>query len=297
MIIGLTGKARSGKDTAADYLCSRYGFERYSLASPMKRAVCAMMEMDESIFDSTRKEVPLKLVDVSPRYMLQTLGTEWGRNIIGEDLWLKFLQNMYDKLPISAKVVVTDVRFENEAEWIRSVGGNVIHIESDPDLTERIDNVDHVSEMTIAKHSSDFMLYNPMSISEYHKEIDRLHKNILKPKRKEYDPPEIDVWLPEDDVKESGSIEGIQRDIVEWANEVFPNRKSHDALAKLIMEEIPEMINSGGTDPLEAADVFILMLDYVWLKDIDIIKAIKDKMAINRKRSWKQAENGMMRHE
>lgn len=83
------------------------------------------------------------------------------------------------------------------------------------------------------------------------------------------------------------SLRDLQQEITAWADAQFPNRTAHDALVKLILHEIPEFCRNP-RDPLEYADLEILLVDVASLNGIDIESAVEDKMAINRKRSWRR---------
>jgi hypothetical protein len=73
------------------------------------------------------KELPTeRLNGHTVRFALQTLGTEWGRNIMGADFWVKQWEATLDGLP---GAVADDVRFVNEAQAIMSRGGIVLRIE------------------------------------------------------------------------------------------------------------------------------------------------------------------------
>lgn len=88
-----------------------------------------------------------------------------------------------------------------------------------------------------------------------------------------------------------------QRMIAEWADAVYPNRTPEHALTKMMLHEIPELLQGGVNDPLEFADVAILLFDIAHLKGIDIGKAISDKMEINKKRIWGiDRHTGVMSH-
>jgi NTP pyrophosphatase (non-canonical NTP hydrolase) len=91
------------------------------------------------------------------------------------------------------------------------------------------------------------------------------------------------------------TIRGLQREIAEWADEVFPHRTIHDVLAKLVMEEIPELLLS--LKPEEFADLLVLALDGANLLGIDVQQAVHDKMAINRARTWViDPATGLLKH-
>jgi len=93
------------------------------------------------------------------------------------------------------------------------------------------------------------------------------------------------------------TVQDLQEEIKTWADQVFPNRTPYSALSKLVMEEIPELLNGGLDDPGEWADLLILVLDGADLRGIDVVQAAFDKMEINRHRTWKvNPETGIMHH-
>lgn len=117
MIVGLSGKAGAGKDTIADYLVKLHGFEKLSFAQPLKDML-AVLGVD--VTNREHKEDPdFGLCGRSPRFLMQTLGTEWGRDIVHKNLWIHLLEN---NIRPGRRYVVSDVRFEDEAAWLRRVG-------------------------------------------------------------------------------------------------------------------------------------------------------------------------------
>jgi len=158
-LIGLSGLARSGKDTTGRFLSELIGCPTYALASPIKQACNELFGWDSRHSDGELKEVADPFWGVSPRYAYQTLGTEWGRNLIRDDIWLKRAEMMLDK---HGSLIVTDVRFENEAKWIRDMGGKLIHVKR-----EGIESVlKHASENGVAIQPEDVVLYNNWSIEQ-----------------------------------------------------------------------------------------------------------------------------------
>lgn len=136
-IIGLTGHARSGKDTAGQYLVENYGFTRIGLADGVREALYALnpVHYDEAgrnvgrIQDQVDKH-GWDYVKGSEhvRELIQRMGTEAGREIHGYDCWINLADRKVKALGPKAKVVVTDVRFPNEAEWVKALGGEVWEI-------------------------------------------------------------------------------------------------------------------------------------------------------------------------
>lgn len=91
--------------------------------------------------------------------------------------------------------------------------------------------------------------------------------------------------------------ETIGQLIIGWADQVFPDRTITNAISKLVLEEIPEYLNNR-TDPMELADLGILVYDIANLAGVDLDSAIRKKMAINKERSWYiDPETGLMKHE
>lgn len=129
-LIGLHGRAHSGKDTVAVILRERHGFARTAFAQPIKDALCILFQsfgLTRAHFEDPQlKEADLPGMCRSPRYLMQTLGTEWGRHLVGEDLWIAHLERRTKYY--GSRIVVTDVRYEDEAQWIRAQGGRVWHI-------------------------------------------------------------------------------------------------------------------------------------------------------------------------
>lgn len=159
MLIGLCGFKGSGKDTVADYLVESFGFVKIQNADPIRRALAAMFEIDIATFtDVNVKELPLpELKDHSPRFLQQTLGTEWGRTI-DPDLWVWLAQQKINKYYTSGvrHLVVSDVRFENEARAIKARGGVVWHVER-PGIV-RTDG--HPSEKGLPPEFIDLAIHN-----------------------------------------------------------------------------------------------------------------------------------------
>jgi NTP pyrophosphatase (non-canonical NTP hydrolase) len=92
------------------------------------------------------------------------------------------------------------------------------------------------------------------------------------------------------------SVQELQREIAEWIDPLNPDRTSLSTIAK-ILEELGELIASERmNDPLELADVAILVLDLFYLQQVDLSEAVRAKLAINKSRNWQIADSGAMRH-
>lgn len=133
-LIGLLGRKGSGKDTAAMALLSR-GYQNVKFAGALKDMVRALLSYQgvdphtvERMVEGDLKEEPtIFLGGQSPRFAMQTLGTEWGRNLIADDLWVKSAIRRAGDL----RTVITDVRFPNEMEAVVAAGGVCFGITAD----------------------------------------------------------------------------------------------------------------------------------------------------------------------
>ena len=130
MIIGLTGKARAGKDTVADILCKNHDFVRVAFADPIKRMTQALLSMNPVVLEQMKDMRMQFLSGITPRRIMQTLGTEWGRELIMEDIWLRFAIEKIEVLQQMGvkNIVVTDVRFQNEAESLHALGAKIYEV-------------------------------------------------------------------------------------------------------------------------------------------------------------------------
>jgi len=161
-LIGLAGPAGSGKDTIADYLVETYDYDKMSFAAPIKDALCAMFNWDPSkLNDREWKEAVLPDIGKSPRQLMQTLGTEWGRNLVNPHLWLIIAKGEIEYAQHhDFDIVVSDVRFENEAKMIREMGGVIWHIERDPKAAKMA----HASEAGVERTLDDVLFLNTGTI-------------------------------------------------------------------------------------------------------------------------------------
>lgn len=165
-IVGFTGRKRSGKDTAAAVYVQA-GYTRLSFASPLKNMIAALLQYQGvpssiimDMIEGNAKEVPTPFLGGrSPRHCMQTLGTEWGRDLIKTNLWADVLINTARHFPL---VVVSDVRFPNEVETIRKAGGVVYRINR-PGL---VANDHHSSEVQIDELDVDGELTNSAASAE-----------------------------------------------------------------------------------------------------------------------------------
>jgi hypothetical protein len=209
-LIGISGKISSGKDLAGKILNDLSGdiFENKKFADKLKDIVCMLIgctreqledrdfkekELGEewwyytdSLFNSTdseenlysyskyhrqlKNDLDFYIIKLTPRTLLQLLGTECGRQIIHPNIWVNALFADYDTSSnYDSNWIITDVRFPNECQAIKNRGGIVIKINRDSDV---VDN--HSSETALDNYDGfDFVVDNNGS-------IDDLTNNLIK---------------------------------------------------------------------------------------------------------------------
>jgi hypothetical protein len=179
MIIGLSGWARAGKDTVADHLVDSFGFVKLSFATPMREALVRLNPMIRVAGYPTELASAVRLMgwenlkSESPdvRGLMQRLGTEVGREMFGDDFWVKAAINA---IPEGANVVFSDVRYPNEANAVRALGGKVWRVYRDGIGPAN----GHTSENALGDYSFDAGVENFDTLEELHKTVDNLIKEI-----------------------------------------------------------------------------------------------------------------------
>ena len=137
MIIGISGKKYSGKDTIADHIVKKFGFVKISFGDTLKKALKVIFNFNDEQLYGNKKEVVDNYWKVSPREMMQYVGTDLFRNKMKADypnicdnIWILSVQKQIELLNAAGKsnIVISDVRFENEYNMIRSAEGKIIHV-------------------------------------------------------------------------------------------------------------------------------------------------------------------------
>lgn len=195
-IIGVNGYARSGKDTTADILVEHCGFKRVAFADKLREAAYALnpivtpdpwgKKIDSDFLLDQPTCNPFRLQAVIDRYtwdgykntafeqeirgILQRLGTEVGRQILGESIWVDAVLNDLDD---EGKYVFTDCRFANEAEAVTDLWGQVWRIDRPGVLPAN----DHISEVGLDDWNFDVRINNAGSIDDLkEKVLDHAHR-------------------------------------------------------------------------------------------------------------------------
>lgn len=178
MIVGLSGYARAGKDTAALALIEERGFRRVGFADKLREfalAIDPIVSVENLGYGAVVKHRLSHRVNAEGwteakrvpevRTLLQRLGTEAGRKILGDNVWIDAALRGIDA---NEDVVITDVRFPNEAQAIRDRCGEVWRIER-PGLSAV--NA-HESETALDGFPFDATIYNGTT-------VEHLRENVI----------------------------------------------------------------------------------------------------------------------
>ena len=185
MIIGIIGKKFNGKSEIANYLQSKeeLNFIRLSFAEKVKEAANVIYGLDFEQLYGDQKEVTDKRYNLTPRVILQKLGTEVARNI-HPLTWVKSLELTYNRLEtednrtrqvlarqsLNRNYVIDDCRFLNESEWIRSKQGIIVKV-----IREMPGVIDeHQSEVEMENIHPDYVIYNNKNIPHLYYEINKI---------------------------------------------------------------------------------------------------------------------------
>lgn len=159
-LIGFCHRARVGKDTAGSYLISNYGFKRIAFADFIKKELDQLL----SVFGQKYQE--------ENKTSLRPMLIAWGQFRREQDPnhWLGSVEKIINK-ELQTKFVITDVRYPNEANFIKSQGGVVIRL-------KRNTGIDIPSEAVMDEFKTDFTIDNNQALEDLYKNIDTLMNKI-----------------------------------------------------------------------------------------------------------------------
>jgi len=127
IIIGIAGAMGAGKTTAADELVRQFFVCKLSFATPLKEAACSLFGLKPEDFSQGKSAVD-PYWGITRREMLQKLGTECMRQNFGQDFWVRRAKLAVGKVREHMTVVFDDVRFPDEANWIRNNNGVLLRV-------------------------------------------------------------------------------------------------------------------------------------------------------------------------
>ena len=167
--IAFTGKMRAGKDTAADHLRNQFGGKNLKFADPL-------YEMQREIYRIANLSHPVGTRD---RLLLQFLGTEWGRKTIDQNIWINVMAHTLETEPKDQNLFITDCRFVNEFNLLKSKGFVLVRIKRP--LEDRIRagaiNLEHESETSLDEVPDscyDYVLENDGSLQDYYAKVESM---------------------------------------------------------------------------------------------------------------------------
>lgn len=155
-IIAITGLKGSGKDTTADYIIKNYdNWEKDSFAGTLKDATSAIFGWDRKMLAGetpedreireTRDDYWSEKLgfEVTPRIVLQKLGTDCLRSHFHQNIWVNSLERKI--INTDKNVIITDCRFKNEIDMLRNLGATIIRVERNP-LPEWFKKVEEIGK-------------------------------------------------------------------------------------------------------------------------------------------------------
>ena len=174
-LIGITGKARSGKDEIAKHLWAQHCFTRIALADPLKLAAQAAFRLGhQQTFNDALKEIAIHPWGLSPRQIFQKTGDIY-KSAFGEDFWVRRWMLSYEMFKDTDHIVVPDIRFDEEAAVIKELGGTLIRVVRGDGLAGA--EGQHCSEAGITT-PVDFTINNDGSLEDLWWEVDRIMRSL-----------------------------------------------------------------------------------------------------------------------
>ncbi len=176
VLIGLCGYAGVGKDTAAQVLLEELRFQRIAFADPIKGALLAL----DPLVPGAKEGEYLRLSEFAAerdwseikeypevRRLMQILGTEVGRNLFDPEIWVRLAERKLESTLSVGDVVITDVRFPNEARLVRGYGGLLVRIERPGYGPVN----EHVSDRASERWAYERRVENVGDVNELHKKM------------------------------------------------------------------------------------------------------------------------------
>lgn len=161
-LLGIAGRAGSGKTSVAGMIP---GATTLQLADPLYAMLATMLGLPEPILRQREfKESEIPWLGKSVRCLLQTLGTEWGRQHVCPDVWIRHLERRVELLAEQGVTViaVADVRFDNEVDYLRSMGAEIWHVRRPGEAVAG----EHSSEAGVTVRPTDVVIENAGSLED-----------------------------------------------------------------------------------------------------------------------------------
>lgn len=221
VILGITGFKDSGKDTTGNILVDNYDFEKFSFADSLKDVLSAIFGWDRDLLEGNTKESrewreqidhwwakELGIPEFTPRFAMQNIGTNVLREKFHDKIWISSLKNKIINSK-SNKIVVTDIRFPNEAKLIRDLDGKLVSVSRGKkpdwysiahianlgvdennktgDVTSAYNALDslsiHPSEYSLVGLSTDYQVDNNSDLNSLKQQVDEIAMHLQLTKK------------------------------------------------------------------------------------------------------------------
>lgn len=177
-LLGITGKARAGKDTAALFFRDMHGFRRAAFAEPLKEMAATLTTDPLGYFhDDETKEQVVPWLGLTRRRIMQLIGNEAMKPHFGEEVWSRHMEMRLRGELADEHIVITDVRFDHEARMIARRGGYILEIRRQGAGLSG-EAASHASENGINPDLIDFSVDNDGSIGELNAELEKIARFI-----------------------------------------------------------------------------------------------------------------------
>lgn len=176
MLIAFSGFQGSGKDSCAEVLVQEYGFTKIAFADAVREAALAIdpivvyqehiatnlsSVVNEIGWDRAKREIH------EVRRILQRVGTEAGRNLLGENIWIDLLFSRYpDMAKSDTRYVITDCRFQNEVHFVQARRGTLVWVQR-----PGVESDGHSSESRSIADFADYTIDNDSSIEDLREDV------------------------------------------------------------------------------------------------------------------------------
>lgn len=146
-VVGITGKRRAGKDTLASTMVSRGGYVRMAFADELKRDVAEFLGVSAEELERRKEDFRAAMQEYGSRRRREDGDDYWIFRL--EDAWVNKMNKSYNP------IIIPDVRYHNEAAWVRCRGGVVVRVIRTPEPTGMLHEPEAPTSAEIDQHTSE----------------------------------------------------------------------------------------------------------------------------------------------
>lgn len=206
-LIGLGGRLRSGKDVVADRLVAEHGYVKLGMSDALHEAMLAIdpwvavpleigrfqrwilrvvFRRQDEIYDFERYSALVRSLgyveakkNPEVRRLLQQLGTDVGRKMIGEDVWVNIMaRKIDDHRSAGHPVVVTGLRFANEVQIVEELAGMAVWIDRPGEHAPSSGTAAHASENSVSAENFHLVITNDSTLAALEDQADGLARGM-----------------------------------------------------------------------------------------------------------------------